>query len=61
MTTAEALRECRLLVREVRGGRLANVADRDLLLWTIRELLEDGIDPVVELRVQLLLRRSQLV
>jgi hypothetical protein len=60
MTTAEALAGCRLLAREVRSGRLANEADRDLLLATICELLEDGIDPVIALRIRRLKRRAEV-
>jgi hypothetical protein len=48
-----------MLAREVRSGSLTNMPDRDLLLSTIRELLADGIDPVIEIRIRRLQRRAK--
>ena len=53
MTSAEAIRELRLLViAAVASGTPLRDRDVQFMLETVGEIARDGVDPVIELRIR---------
>ena len=59
MTSAEAIRELRSLI--VQGAHAGLPREQlNYMLATVAEIVRDGIDPVIELRIRLFRRRVRM-